>query len=105
MWKHWERQVAKDLGGERTGPRGFALPDVLLDDLAPECKYSKAWPNVARFRKWIEQAKHNAGLRGQPWAIFFCLAKGQGTKQERYVLVDYDYFLDLYNKENTDEQV
>lgn len=104
MWKQWERNVAKDLGGERTGPRGFSLPDVLLDDLSPECKYSRGgWPNRARWKKWIDQAKHNAGLRDQEWAVMFCDAKGHGKKQEKYVVIDYDYFVELYTKENEND--
>jgi hypothetical protein len=29
QWKDWEREVARDLGGTRTGPRGFDVPDVV----------------------------------------------------------------------------
>ena len=40
QWKTWEREVASDLGGKRTGPRGEDLPDVmdLPGNFAPECK-------------------------------------------------------------------
>ena len=43
QWKDWEREVARDLGGKRTGPRGFDVPDVvgLPIEFAPECKYQK----------------------------------------------------------------
>lgn len=99
MWKQWERTVAKDLGGERTGPRGFSLPDVLLDDLAPECKYTRGgWPNGARWKKWINQAKHNAGLMSKPWAIFFCNAHGNGKPQEKYVILPYADYVYLYQQ-------
>ncbi len=40
QWKEWEREVARDLGGTRTGPRGFDVPDVidLPGGFSPECK-------------------------------------------------------------------
>ena len=102
-WKQWEREVATDLGGERTGPRGFAVPDVVgLDDVGVECKYTRnGWPNKSKWSKWMTQAKHNSEVNGYSWwGIFLCLGGGKGTKQEKYVLIPYDYFVELYMKGN-----
>lgn len=92
-WKSWEREVAKDLGGKRTGPRGTNTPDVhdVPGGLQPECKYQGRLSLKAGD---LEQAEKNA--RGLPWALF--LRKARSSK--KYVVVEYDYFLELYKKAN-----
>lgn len=96
QWKDWEREVARDLGGTRTGPRGFDVPDVvdLPVPFAPECKYQK---RLSMKTEDIKQAIHNA--RGKPWGLFLREAR----TGRRFVILPYDIFLsmwDAYVKEN-----
>ena len=98
QWKAWEREVAADLGGKRTGPRGEDLPDVmdLPGNFAPECKYQK---RLSLKDADLKQAKHNA--RGNEWSLFLREAR----TGRRYVVVPYNTFLkmwDSYTKETTD---
>jgi len=87
-WKRWERDVANTLGGTRTGPQGEGLPDVLLHDLAPECKLQ----GKLRLRsRDLEQAQRNAP-EGKHWAL---LLKERNTGR-KLAIVDYTYFVDLY---------
>ena len=99
QWKDWEREVAKDLGGKRTGPRGFNLPDVseLPREFAPECKYQK---RLSLKDADLKQAEHNA--RKREWALFLREAR----TGRRFVVVPYKTFLKMweaYTKENEDE--
>lgn len=94
VWKSHERSVAKDLGGTRTGPMGDALPDVILDGpLAPECK------SMARLQlrgKDMEQAIRNAANVGKPyWGLFL----RENRTARKVVVIPYDYFLYLYNRQ------
>ena len=90
QWKAWEREVANDLGGKRTGPRGEDLPDVvdLPDGFAPECKYQK---RISLKTEDLKQAQHNA--RGNEWALFLREARSG----RRYVVIQYDTFLTFWN--------
>ena len=97
--KDWEREVARDLGGTRTGPRGFDVPDVidLPREFAPECKYQK---RLSLKNADLEQADHNA--RGKEWALFL----RESHTGRRYTVVPYKTFLkmwDAYTKDITDE--
>lgn len=85
-WKAWERQVAHDLGGSRTGPRGFGLPDVSgVPIIGPECKYqARLAMNEA---DWL-QARENAIRRGLLPGLFL---KERGGRRKR-VVFDYDDF-------------
>lgn len=99
QWKDWEREVARDLGGTRTGPRGFDVPDVidLFQDFAPECKYQK---RLALKSADLEQANHNA--RGKEWSLFL----RESHSGRRFVVVPYKTFLkmwDAYKKDDTNE--
>jgi hypothetical protein len=99
QWKDWEREVARDLGGTRTGPRGFDVPDVidLPGDFAPECKYQK---RLSLKDADLKQAAHNA--RGREWAVFLREAK----TGRRFVVVPYKTFLkmwDAYTQGETNE--
>jgi hypothetical protein len=91
QWKDWEREVARDLGGTRTGPRGFDVPDVidLPDGFAPECKYQKrlSLKNVD-----LEQADHNA--RGKEWALFLREAR----TGRRFVVVPYKTYIKMWSE-------
>lgn len=90
QWKSHEREVAKDLGGVRTGPRGFDLPDVSgLDDLAVEAKYMQ---RLSLRTDHLEQAIKNA--KGVPWI----LALREAKTGRRVVVLDYKHFLDLYRR-------
>lgn len=90
----WEREVAKDLGGERTGPRGLGLPDVSAIEAphpfnlyAPECKYGQ---RLALREADIQQAIKNA--RGRRWGLFLREAK----TGRRMVALPYADFLILW---------
>lgn len=88
-WKRWERNVAKDLGGTRTGPTGLGQPDVinLPVPFAPECKYGAA---LSLRKADMEQAKRNAD--GKPWGLFL-MQKQTGVK---VVVLDYKFFLEMW---------
>ena len=90
QWKDWEREVAKDLGGKRTGPRGFNLPDVseLPGDFSPECKYQK---RLSLKDADLKQAEHNA--RKKEWALFLREAR----TGRRFVVVPYKTFIKMWN--------
>jgi hypothetical protein len=89
-WKAWEREVARDLGGTRTGPTGRDTPDV--SDVAligPECKYQgKFGYKEADFT----QARENAEKVGRMPALFL---KERGGKRKR-VVMDYLDYIALY---------
>lgn len=91
QWKEWEREVARDLGGVRTGPRGFDVPDVtdLPIEFAPECKYQK---RLSLKDADLKQAKHNA--RDREWALFLREAR----TGRRFVVVPYKTFLKMWDK-------
>lgn len=89
-WKVWERQVAADLGGERTGPMGKDLPDVSgVPVIAPECKYQK---RLALNEADFQQARDNATKIGKLPVLFL---KERGGKRKR-VVMDYDDYLTLF---------
>lgn len=94
VWKVWERQVASDLGGLRTGPLGFGLPDVSgLPLLAPECK---AQARLTLRGKDMEQAVRNAGHVGKPWWGLFLR---ENRTARKVVVIPYEYFVELYNNQ------
>lgn len=99
QWKSWELEVAKDLGGKRSGPLGFNVPDVsgLYRGFAPECKYMK---RLALRSADLEQAEYNA--RGNEWSLFL----RESFSGRRYVVVPYKTFLklwDAHTKEDNNE--
>lgn len=55
-WKHFERTVAKRLGGVRMGPTGRTTNDVDHPEFAVECKYLKAIPD------WLVKAMNQAKI-------------------------------------------
>lgn len=87
-WKKWEREVAADLGGQRTGPQGKNLPDVSGIEIAPECKYYSAL--MLRTRD-LDQAKFNA--KEKPWVIPM---KAKGDRKGAIAILPYDFFVELY---------
>jgi hypothetical protein len=62
-WKRHEREKCRALGGERTGPRGFGLPDCVGLEVALEVKSYKRF--VFLTKDW-EQAVENAERVGKP---------------------------------------
>lgn len=99
QWKDWEREVARDLGGTRSGPRGMDVPDVsdLPGNFAPECKFQK---RLSLKDADLKQAEHNA--RKNEWSLFLREAK----TGRRFVVVPYKTFLkmwDAYTKGETNE--
>jgi hypothetical protein len=94
VWKVWERRVAGDLGGSRTGPLGFGLPDVSgLRDLAPECK---AQARLTLRGKDMEQAIRNASHVNKRWWGLFLR---ENRTARTVVVIPYDYFVELYNNQ------
>lgn len=89
QWKAAERELAKAMNGERTGPRGFGLPDVLHPRWNPEVKYGKARWFTAQLNKDLKQAETNA--RGGRWFVYL----REAITGRRYVVIPYIYFLDL----------
>lgn len=89
-WKTWERELSKDLGGVRTGPRGFNLPDVMDIPLAIEAKYMQ---HLALRGDHLAQAKENAEALGLPWA----LALREAKTGRRVAVLPYGLFIEMYN--------
>lgn len=89
QWKVFEREVARDLGGERTGPTGKDSPDVinLPIPFAPECKYMQ---RLSLKTDHLRQAKANA--KGQDWGLFIREAKSG----RRVVVLEYKTFLKFW---------
>lgn len=92
-WKAWERKVAKDLGGTRTGPRGHDLPDSIDAPLiAPECKL---YEKFIFLEADMEQARNNAkNIPGDKLPAVFIKEKKRGGRMA--VRMDYDDFLYLH---------
>lgn len=89
-WKAWEREVARDLGGTRTGPTGRDTPDVSgIEFIGPECKYQG---KLAYKEADFTQARENAAKCGLKPALFL---KERGGSRKR-VVMDYDDFVALY---------
>lgn len=97
VWKVWERQVARDLQGERTGPRGFGLPDVILPNLAPECK---AQARLTLRNKDMAQAETNRVLAGKRW---WTLLLRENKTARKVAVLPYDYFVHLYTNQKEEE--
>ena len=90
QWKDWEREVARDLGGTRSGPRGTDVPAVsdLPNGFAPECKYQK---RLSLKDADLKQAEHNA--RKNEWSLFLREARSG----RRFVVVPYKTFIKMWN--------
>ena len=89
-WKAWEREVANDHGGRRTGPTGFDTVDVSgLKLIGPECKYQGA---LAFKEMDMQQARDNAGKIGL-MPVVLLKEKGNGR---RAVRLDYGDWLTIY---------
>lgn len=96
QWKDWEREVARDLGGTRTGPRGFDVPDVInLPRGFAECKYQK---RLSLRDADLKQAEHNA--RKNEWALFLREAK----TGRRFVVVPYNTFVKMWDSYTEGEE-
>ncbi len=66
-WKHSEREIARLMGGTRTGPAGKAAADVVTGWAVIEVKHRKALPQW--IKKAVEQAVAAAGPRRVPLAV------------------------------------
>lgn len=89
-WKAWEREVAGDLGGTRSGPLGSDVPDVLdVKLIAPECKYMA---KLKVTEEDFQQATRNAAKVGK---IGLLALKERGARRKRAVLA-WDDFVKLY---------
>lgn len=91
--KAWEREVAKNLGGTRTGPRGKDLPDCIdVPLVAPECKL---YEKFIFLEADMEQARINArNIPGDKIPVVFLKEKKRGGRKA--VRMDYDGFIRLY---------
>lgn len=89
-WKAWEREVARDHGGTRSGPTGFDSPDVTgVALIAPECKYQ----GKMGFKEIdMQQARDNAAKVNLMPVVFLKEAR----TNRRAVRLDYADWLTLY---------
>lgn len=94
-WKAFEREIAKTLGGRRTGPRGFGLPDVSDIPIAVECKHvAKLSVRTA----WLDQASSNSKGK-KPWALIVREKPGTGGGRARTIVVmDFDQWKIMYEE-------
>ena len=87
--KNWEREVAKDLGGNRTGPTGKNSVDVDYPHVGIECKYQS---KLSLRSDDLAQARKNAADAGYTnWAL---LLKRRGGR-DKLAVIEYDYLLEL----------
>lgn len=93
QWKATERELAKAMGGIRTGPRGTNTPDVIHPRWSPECKFGQPRWFSAQLNKDIEQAKRNAG--GKKWFIYI----REAVTGRRFIVVPYQEFIELLKLE------
>ena len=63
-WKDFERRVATELGGRRSGPAGGS--DVVGVPWSVECKRSA---RGAILTSWLEQARKQGKREGRPWLL------------------------------------
>lgn len=92
-WKAWEREVAKSLGGTRTGPLGRDLPDCIDAPLvAPE---AKLYEKFIFLEADMQQARDNAkNIPGDK--IPFVALKERKRGGRKAVRMDWEDFLKLY---------
>lgn len=91
-WKAWEREIARDHGGTRTGPTGRDTPDVTgVELIAPECKYQG---RLMFLESDMQQARDNAERWGAGIPVLFLKEK---QTNRRAVRLDYADWLRLYN--------
>lgn len=89
-WKAFEREVAKALGGTRSGPLGSDVPDIMdIPIIAPECKYMV---RLLVREEDFQQAKRNAEKIGKKGVL---VLKERGNLRKRAVM-DLDDFVELY---------
>jgi hypothetical protein len=93
-WKAFEREVAKRLGGTRTGPRGKDLPDSIdVPLVAPE---AKLYERFIFLEADMEQARSNArNIPGDKIPVLFLKEKKRGGRKA--VRMDYEGFLRLFD--------
>ena len=58
-WKHAEREIARLLGGTRSGPTGTAQADVVTPALVIEVKHRQRLP------QWLLEAVAQAGAQAE----------------------------------------
>lgn len=88
--KRWERRVCTDLGGSRTGPMGYGLPDCKGLRLAVECKSDT---NAILLTSHIEQAETNGDNVELPWVLVY-----RDLRNRKLVVMEYDTFVNLYKR-------
>ena len=81
-WKRCERELAKRLGGQRTGPTGHTGPDVVTDWCSVEVKTRKTLP------AWLKEAVHQAeaGVVGDRLPLVVLHQAGTRHDQDLVVL-------------------
>ena len=92
-WKHWERMIAKLLGGERTGCNGESRRDVEHPRWSIEVKHRKSLP------VWLHSAMDQAILDAEHRVPLVVLHEKQMKYEDSYILLKLKDF-----KEITDEQ-
>lgn len=70
-WKENEQWFAKLIGGKRAGAVGREGPDVLHDELAPECKERKR--PLQTLKKYMAQADANCPSGRTPLVVLHTL--------------------------------
>lgn len=88
-FKAWEREVAKDLGGERTGPTGKETYDVEIPVFAPECKFTQ---KLQIRKEWLQQARDNAKEKNK--VPLLCLR--EANTGERVAVLNWKDFVSMY---------
>jgi hypothetical protein len=87
-WKAFERRVAKQLGGNRTGPLGKGKSDVDGTSFSVECKRTS---RLGINGSWIRQARDQGRKEGRPWI----LVVSKHNDRRPVVVLDFGTFVKL----------
>lgn len=96
-WKDLERRIARSLGGERTGPAGRAVSDVVGTPWSVEVKRSKG--GVPE-RRMLDQAIEQGRKEGKPWLL---VVARHGDRRP-IVTMEFSEFLRIAGLEGEQEE-
>lgn len=80
-WKHSEREIARIVGGQRTGPAGQAAADVVTDWGRIEVKHRKTLP------QWIKKAVGQAVAAAGPHRVPLAVLHEKGQRYDDSLVV------------------
>ena len=92
-WKHAEREIARLLGGKRSGPTGKSQVDVEHPDLAIEVKHRKNLP------EWLHSAMNQAIIEAEHRVPMVVLHEKQMKYEDSYIILRLKDFKEITNEQ------